>query len=103
MRRWFALANVWLLAHPALAGIDAVLLDARTRATLLRAPDPGGSPVRRPLPGRVGATVSLLPFGGDATGVTTHGLRYPLRDEPLLVGPADLVTYRKSLRAAPAT
>jgi predicted N-acetyltransferase YhbS len=24
-------------------------------------------------------------------------------DEPLLVGPADLVTYRKSLRAAPAT
>lgn len=83
-----ALANVWLLAHPALAGIDAVLLDARTRATLLSAPGPHGQPVRRPLPGRPGATISLLPFGGDATGVTTHGLRYPLRDEPLPSGPA---------------
>jgi thiamine pyrophosphokinase len=83
-----ALANVWLLAHPALAGLEAALLDARTRATLLQAPGPDGLSVRRPLPGRPGATVSLLPFGGDATGVTTHGLRYPLRDEPLLSGPA---------------
>ena len=83
-----ALANLWLLAHPALAGIDAALLDARTRATLVRAPGPDGQPVSRPLPGRTGATVSLLPFGGDATGVTTRGLRYPLHDEPLPSGPA---------------
>ena len=83
-----ALANVWLLAHPALHGIDVALLDARTRASLLSAPGPGGAPVRRPLPGLPGATVSLLPFGGDVSGVTTEGLRYPLRDEPLRVGPA---------------
>ena len=83
-----ALANVWLLDHPKLAGIAAALLDTNTRATLVRAPGPDGQPASRSLPGRTGATVSLLPFGGDATGVTTHGLRYPLRDEPLLIGPA---------------
>jgi thiamine pyrophosphokinase len=30
--------------------------------------------------------VSLLPLGGGADGVTTHGLQYPLRDEPLTLG-----------------
>ena len=83
-----ALANVWLLAHPALAGIDVTLLDARWRAALLSAPGPGGGPVERRLPGPVGALVSLLPHGGDVAGITTHGLRYPLHDEPLVVGPA---------------
>ena len=83
-----ALANLWLLAHPKLAGVDLVLLDAGARARLVTAPGPDGAPVMRPLPGRLGAIVSLLPFGGDAEGVTTHGLRYPLRDEPLRSGPA---------------
>jgi thiamine pyrophosphokinase len=44
--------------------------------------------VTRALPGAVDATVSLLPLGGDVTGITTDGLRYQLRGEPLLVGPA---------------
>lgn len=83
-----ALANLWLLAHPALAAIDAVLLDTGARVRLLTAPAPDGGPVTCRLPGRVGATVSLLPFGGDAEGVTTRGLRYPLADEPLRIGPA---------------
>lgn len=34
----------------------------------------------------VGSLVSLLPIGGTAEGVTTDGLRYPLRDEPLHLG-----------------
>jgi thiamine pyrophosphokinase len=83
-----ALANVWLLAHSALAGTDVTLLDARWRARLVSAPGPDGAPVERPLPGPVGGLVSLLPQGGDASGITTRGLRYPLRGEPLLVGPA---------------
>jgi len=83
-----ALANLWLLAHPALAGLDLVLLDARARARLLTAPAPNGGSVERALPGRLGAIVSLLPFGGDAEGITTRGLEYPLRDEPLRIGPA---------------
>ena len=83
-----ALANVWLLAHPALAGIAVTLLDARWRASLLTAPSPDGDAVERALPGEVGGLVSLLPHGGDVTGITTRGLRYPLVDEPLVVGPA---------------
>ncbi len=83
-----ALANVWLLAHPALAGTQVVLLDARWRVSLITAPDSDGWPVRRPLPGPVGGLVSLFPHGGDVEGITTDGLQYPLRDEPLRVGPA---------------
>jgi thiamine pyrophosphokinase len=30
--------------------------------------------------------ISLIPFGGDCAGVTTTGLRYPLRGEPLVFG-----------------
>jgi len=83
-----ALANLWLLAHPRLVGLDLVLLDAGARAGLLTGPGPDGAAVELALPGRLGAIVSLLPFGGDAEGITTHGLEYPLRDEPLRIGPA---------------
>lgn len=96
-----ALANLWLLAHPALAGTSVILLDERTRASLVTAPGPDGGPVDRALPGPIGATVSLLPFGGDADGITTHGFRYPLRDEPLRTGPArGLSNVRESAAAA---
>jgi thiamine pyrophosphokinase len=75
------LANVWLLGHPRLAGCDARLLDAAARIRLV-------GPGRTDLAGRIGDLVSLLPFGGDATGLTTRGLRYPLRDEALPSGPS---------------
>jgi thiamine pyrophosphokinase len=75
------LGNVWLLAHPGLVGRDAVLIGARSRIRLLQ-------PGRSELVGRAGDLISLLPFGGDATGITTEGLRYPLRGEPLVVGPS---------------
>jgi len=83
-----ALANLGLLAHPALTACSLAFLDAGARVTLITAPGPDGAPVRRSLAGPVGATLSLLPFGGDVTGITTRGLRYPLRDEALTVGPA---------------
>jgi thiamine pyrophosphokinase len=38
------------------------------------------------LAGAPGELVSLLPVHGDAHGVTTDGLRFPLRDEPLPAG-----------------
>jgi thiamine pyrophosphokinase len=83
-----ALANLALLAHPALEGRAARILDAGARVVLAAAPAADGGPVAIPLPGRIGDLVSLLPFGTDVTGVTTVGLRYPLRDEILPVGPA---------------
>jgi thiamine pyrophosphokinase len=83
-----ALANIGLLAMAELRDRPAMLLDARSRVTLLRAPAPGGEPVLRPLAGRIDDVVSLLPLGDGVSGVTTRGLRYPLSDEPLPAGPA---------------
>jgi thiamine pyrophosphokinase len=76
-----ALANVWLLDHPALAGRDVRLVDATARLRLI-------GPGRSAIHGRVGDLVSLLPFAGDALGVTTSGFRYPLAAEPLRSGPS---------------
>jgi thiamine pyrophosphokinase len=88
------LANLGLLAHPALHGRAARLLDDTTRVRLLAGP---GSVV---LEGRTGDLVSLLPVAGAAEGVTTDGLRYPLRDEPLIAGPArGLSNVRTGTRA----
>jgi thiamine pyrophosphokinase len=83
-----ALANLALLAHPALARRAVRLLDGGSRVVLASAPGPDGGALTVALPGRVGDLVSLLPFGSDVTGVTTRGLRYPLRDEDLRAGPA---------------
>lgn len=82
-----ALANVGLLAHPALAGRPATLFDERAaRISLLVAPDPAGRAAERRLEGRAGDLVSLVPDGTSATGVTTSGLRFPLAGEPLVLG-----------------
>jgi len=83
-----ALANIGLLAMPELAGKEAAILDGHSRTVLIRAPGPDGEPAVRPLPGRPGDLVSLLPLGPSVEGVTTRGLAYPLVDEPLPAGHA---------------
>ena len=83
-----ALANVALLAHPALDGRPVALLDDRNRVRLLTAGGDGTTGAMLPLPGRTGDLVTLLPWGTDVTRVTTAGLRYPLTDERLVLGPA---------------
>jgi thiamine pyrophosphokinase len=81
-----ALANLGLLSLPGLDGLGMTLVAADARVRALRGPGPDGGTVRLDLVGRVGDIVSLLPIGDDAVGLTTHGLVYPLRDEPLLAG-----------------
>ena len=81
-----ALANIGLLAMPELGGRSAVILDGRSRLTYLQAPGGTGGPVDRPLTGRIGDLISLLPQGPGVVGVTTRGLEYPLVDEPLPLG-----------------
>jgi thiamine pyrophosphokinase len=81
-----ALANVGLLAMPELVDRPAIVLDARSRITLLRSPRPDGTAAEASPLGRPGDTVSLLPIGTGVDGVTTRGLAYPLSDEPLLEG-----------------
>jgi thiamine pyrophosphokinase len=80
------LANIGLLAMPALAGCPAVILDGSTRLSLLVAPGADGAVATASLVGHVGDLVSLLPLGDAVRGVTTHGLVYPLDDEPLPAG-----------------
>lgn len=77
--RWdHSLANVMLTAHPALRRIPLTLSDGRQQARLLHG--------EGRWQGNPGDMVSLIPIGGDAAGVTTAGLRYPLQDGTLDFG-----------------
>ena len=74
--RWdHTLANVALLALPELRERRARLLADRQTLFLVRD--------AAMLEGQAGDTISLLPLAGDAHGVTTKGLRYPLDDATL--------------------
>lgn len=75
------LANVFLLMLPQVRACDVRLVAGRQSIWLV-------GPGTHTLSGAVGDTVSLLPWAGDAVGVTTGQLEYPLRDETLVAGPA---------------
>ena len=79
------MANLMLLAMPGLNQTPVIIggeelevhsIDARQKSATLH------------LHGHAGDTVSLIPYGGNALGIVTHGLQYPLRQEALRVGPA---------------
>jgi thiamine pyrophosphokinase len=74
------LANLLLLADPALAGID---IRAVRDGTVVRAVHAGRELA---LVGAAGGLVTLLPVGGDAVGVTTGGLRWALDAATLRIG-----------------
>ena len=82
------LANVWILAHPVLAGRAVTFLDGRTRVRLLAGPpvDASNPVARLELADRPGGLVTLLPFDGPATGVSSHGLRWSLARATLVGG-----------------
>ncbi len=69
------LANVALLAAPWLEGVDVRLDDGTEEVMLIRS--------EATVEGQPGETVSLIPRGMPVEGVTTEGLRWPLRDETL--------------------
>jgi thiamine pyrophosphokinase len=75
------LANLMLLADRSLSGVRDLRI-ARGD-TLVRALHAGGEMA---LESTAGDLVTLLPVGGDATGVRTAGLRYPLARETLTIG-----------------
>jgi thiamine pyrophosphokinase len=74
------LANLLLLTDPALAGRD---VRAVRGSASIRALGRGG---RLELRGAPGDLVTLLPVGGDVTGITTAGLRWPLEGGTLAMG-----------------
>src|ERR1700680_4857324 len=72
------IANVLLLA-----GLDTVpirIIDGPSTCWLLRGPG------RTTIDGQTGDLLSLLPLTGDATGIRTRGLYYPLHGETLRFG-----------------
>ncbi len=75
-----ALANILLLNMPALSGIRTMIYDGISFVTLVRE--------TAYIYGNQGDTLSLIPIGGDAAGISTDGLAYPLRGENLRLGPA---------------
>jgi len=73
-----SLANILLLALPETAQVRVMILAGRQRILAIRG--------QAELEGREGDLVSLLPIGGDVTGIWTTGLGYPLRGETLPFG-----------------
>lgn len=77
--RWDqSLANILLPA--ALPGLRISLVDDHQEIHFIR---PGET---LEIAGQRGDTVSLIPLSGDADGITTHGLEYPLHREMLQFG-----------------
>lgn len=78
--RWdMTIANIFLLAHPKYKDMNIRILDGTQELFILRAG------IRSIVQGRRGDTISLLPIAGDATGIVTTGLDYPLNDETLQI------------------
>ncbi len=75
-----ALANLLLLALPELAGARVTILHGRQRIFAIRG--------HAEIAGHAGDLVSLLPLGGDAEGIWTAGLEYPLHGGTLRFGAA---------------
>jgi thiamine pyrophosphokinase len=74
--RWDqGLSNVALLALPELRGCRVRLLDVTQEAYVVRK--------QSVIDGRIGDTISLLPLGGAAHGISTAGLQYALDDATL--------------------
>jgi thiamine pyrophosphokinase len=97
------LANILLLTRPDLFGRRIMIADGPQTVRVLHRDDACTDLARESdadrvekmvseagvtLRGQPGDLLSLLPLGGDAAGVTTEGLLYPLRDACLLMGRA---------------
>jgi len=74
------IANVLLLALPALKGADVRIVEGAQEAFLIQ----NGATIK----GQPGDTVSLIPLGGDTEGVTAEGLEWLLDEDTLRFGPA---------------
>ena len=89
-----ALANILLLALPALRGVPVTLRDERHTVNILRGDE------RVALTGVPGDLVTLLPLTPKVGGVTTTGLRYALRDERLMRGATRGVSNEQTAKRA---
>ena len=87
------LSNIYLLAHPRLQGLKVRIWHGEQTAWLIRPPGDD-------IDGRQGDTLSLIPIGSAARGITTHNLIYSLDGDELILGPARGVS--NVLKGSPA-
>lgn len=79
--RWdHTVANILLLTWPRLEGREVQIVAGQERLFLVRR--------QATLRGAAGDIVSLLPLSPVVEGIVTSGLEYPLRGEPLYMGPS---------------
>jgi len=79
--RWdMTIANVLLAANPMFSQVKIRLLDGLQELIILRGEG------RIDIDGHPGDVISLIALGGDAYGITTYGLEYPLYNETLYFG-----------------
>lgn len=71
-------ANLCLLTLPELRGINVRIVEGPQTAFLIRD--------KAEITGTPGDTVSILPIGGNAIGVTNKGLEWPLENDTLPLG-----------------
>jgi thiamine pyrophosphokinase len=90
------LANVLLLAASTFAECRITAFDGAARVHVVHG---GQAPTL--FSAEAGELLTLLPVGGPASGITTTGLRFPLRDESLPSGTSRGVS--NVVDAAPAT
>jgi thiamine pyrophosphokinase len=76
------IANILLLAMPALDGRDVALADGASEVRMIN----GGQTLT--IDGAIGDFVSLFALAPVVDGVTTDGLEFALRDGPITQGPA---------------
>jgi len=75
------IANILLMTHVSLSSCKLEMWHGEQTGWFIKPP---GEDIR----GHPGDTVSLIPLGGDVSGVTTDGLKYSLKGEKLFFGPA---------------
>lgn len=79
--RWdMTISNILLAVHIKFSHLAIRLLDGLDELVILRGEG------QLDINNRPADTLSLIPVGGDAHGITTHGLVYPLADETLYFG-----------------
>ena len=80
-----SVANLLLLGDPRLDGLDVAIVGRGSRITRCGTAE---GPGQAELEGEPGDFISLFGLGEAVEGVTTTGLRFPLSDETLPLGPS---------------
>jgi len=75
------ISNILLITHASLSSCRVEVWHGEQTGWFIRPPG-------EDIPGHPGDTVSLIPLGGCASGITTKGLKYPLKEQELTFGPA---------------